>query len=78
MRENAGKMRTRITPNTDNFYAVDTITSKLIINLPLHEKWSKCDSDSFIYSEDFLTFFFFLSRVIENNEDLVPNSFNRN
>ena len=25
MRENARKMRTRITPNTDTFYAVDTI-----------------------------------------------------
>ena len=27
MRENAGKMRTRITPNTDSFYAVKIIRS---------------------------------------------------
>ena len=29
MRENAGKMRTRTTPNTDTFYAVETYESNV-------------------------------------------------
>ena len=32
MRENAGKMWTRITPNTDSFYAVSNVDMKNITN----------------------------------------------
>ena len=35
MRENAGKMRTRITPNTDTFYAVHMIKVLLGVNVIL-------------------------------------------
>ena len=44
MRENAGKMRTRITPNTDSFYAVLDL---------IEQNWNpKCKGDESIYSED--------------------------
>ena len=41
MRENAGKMRTRITPNTDSFYAVRTAPGKCFSELVIS---GKCDS----------------------------------
>ena len=39
MRENAGKMRTRITPNTDTFYAVFVWEIIRYANSPLIGDW---------------------------------------
>ena len=59
MRENAGKMRTKITPNTDSFYAgnIGLLATETMTRVSLQKK-SKYKTFEELKNHEFKNFFF--------------------